>query len=189
MAHGPSSQDQARARSREYIAVGRVVRPHGVRGALLVEAISEMIHSLEPSTQLYLGREKVPAHVQYLRSHQDRYLLAIEGCQDREEAERWRGQELYLATGETARLPEGTYFHWQILGLEAVSEHGETLGEIVKILETGANDVYVVETPEGGEILLPAIESVILEVDLERGVVVVHLLPGLRPGGERPSSQ
>lgn len=175
-----SSESTARARQQEHIAVGRVVRPHGVRGVLLVEAISEMIHALEPSTQLFLGEEKAPAQVEYLRTHQDRYLLAIEGCQDRKQAEAWRGQEIYLAAGEAAPLPEDTYYHWQILGLAVVSEQGEPLGEIVKILETGANDVYVVEDPEGGELLLPAIESVVREVDLEQGVVRVHLLPGLR---------
>lgn len=183
MTQSTSSKQTARARPQEYIAVGRVVRPHGVRGALLVEAISEMIHSLQPSSRMFLGPEKTPETVRYLRSHQDRYLLAVEGCADRETAESWRGREVYVATGEAAPLPDGTYYHWQILGLQVVSEDGEDIGEIVKILETGANDVYVVQDPEGDEVLLPAIESVIRGVDLERGEMVVHLLPGLRGGG------
>ncbi len=130
-----------------------------------------------------MGEDKRAGRVEFLKPHKDRYLLAIEGLTSRERAEEWRGQEVFLRGGDTEALPEDTYYHWQILGLQVVSERGEALGVLEKVLETGANDVYVVTGPGGEELLLPAIEEVVREVDLEAGRMVVHLLEGLRPGG------
>lgn len=174
------SPEERRARQQEYIAVGRVVRPHGVRGVLLVEAISELIHRLEPSSQIFLGEYKRVAEVEYLRPHKDRFLLALDSLEDRDQAEEWRGSELFLRTADSESLPEGIYYHWQIIGLEVETEEGEAMGVIQKILETGANDVYVVEQSGRKELLLPAIDEVIREVDLDGGRMVVRLLPGLR---------
>jgi 16S rRNA processing protein RimM len=76
-------------------------------------------------------------------------------------------------------LPEGVYFRWQIIGLRAVTDEGTDLGEIVEVLSTGANDVYEVLQADGKRVLLPAISSVVLEIDLEHELARVHLLPGL----------
>jgi 16S rRNA processing protein RimM len=76
-------------------------------------------------------------------------------------------------------LPSGRYYQRQIIGLGVVTDEGESLGEVVDILETGANDVYVVQGAQG-EILLPAISSVIRQIDLDAGCLTVHLLEGLR---------
>jgi 16S rRNA processing protein RimM len=78
-------------------------------------------------------------------------------------------------------LPEHTYYRWQILGLQVWSDEQQNLGQIVEILETGANDVYLVRSESGEELLLPAIEPVVLQVDLVGKRMRVHLLPGLRP--------
>ncbi len=176
----PPQSEPERARTAEYIAVGRVVRPHGVRGTLLVEPISEMIHSLEPGAEVYLQGADGPKRVQYLRAHRDRYLLAIESCIDRDQAEQFRGAEVRLRGDLAQELPEGEFYHWQILGLEVVTEDGEHLGQISRILETGANDVYVVEKPGEKELLIPAIDAVILDVDLAQERLTVRLIPGLR---------
>lgn len=176
----PPQSEAERARTVEYVAVGRVVRPHGVRGTLLVEAISEMIHSLEPGVEVYLEGAEGPTLVEYLRAHRGRYLLALEACTDRDQAEQFRGAEVRLRGDRTQDLAEGEYFHWQILGLEVLTEDGETLGQVTRILETGANDVYVVEKPGEKELLLPAIDSVILDVDLNEERLKVRLIPGLR---------
>lgn len=180
MAPLPPQSEPERVRPAEFVAVGRVVRPHGVRGNLLVEAISDLIHSLEQGVEVHLGDSERKTRVKYLRSHQNRYLLAVEGVHDRSEAEQYRGAEVLLSGQKTEDLPEGTYYHWQIVGLNVISDEGESLGTISRILETGANDVYVVEKEGAKELLLPAIDSVIVEVDLEQETLVVRLLPGLR---------
>jgi 16S rRNA processing protein RimM len=94
-------------------------------------------------------------------------------------AEAYRDADLQVRLEDAAPLPEGVYYHWQILGLQVVTEQGESLGELVEILETGANDVYVVRDAEGRERLLPAIRSVVAQVDEQAGRLVVRPLPGL----------
>jgi 16S rRNA processing protein RimM len=183
-----SRENQSRSsdarRPPEFLAVGRVVRPHGIRGALLVEASSELIHDLRADQQIFLGEEHRLIKIRDFRPHKRGYLLFIEGCEDRNTAERWRDQHIYLRFEEIDALPEGTYFHFQILGLTVETADAECLGTIASILQTGANDVYIVKDDAGNELLIPAIESVIREVDLENSRIVVNLLPGLRPNDE-----
>lgn len=99
---------------------------------------------------------------------------------ERGAAERHRGLELFVPGSDLPRLAAGTYYHWEIVGLEVVTDEGESLGRVTEILKTGANDVYVVQTPGSPEILIPAIEPVVREIDLEAGIMRVHLLAGLR---------
>ena len=165
------------------LAVGRVVRPHGVRGGLMVVGYSDAIESLNPGSRLLHGEEQRPAVLQSCRRHAERYLMFLEGVQDREQAEALRSAEILVPFQNAKPLPEGAYYYWQVLGLRAEDENGALLGEITEILETGANDVYVVRRPEGGELLLPAISSVIRAIDPAQGVMRVHLIPGLLPPG------
>ena len=147
---------------------------------LLVDAFTEIIHSIRPSNEILLGPQKVPAVVRSFRPHQARFLLSIEGCDDRRAAENYRGQDICLRLDDVEPLPEGVYYHWQILGLTVITEEGEDLGKVDQILETGANDVYLVRDQAGNELLIPAIKSVILLTDLREGQIVVRLMPGLR---------
>jgi 16S rRNA processing protein RimM len=163
----------------EFLSVGSVVRPHGVHGALVLEANKDTIHSVIPSHSVYLGPEKAHRMVRSIRPHRGRFILCIEGCEDRKAAERWRGAELFISFGDAEPLREHEYYYWQIIGLKVQTEDGQHLGRLEQIIETGVNDVYLVRTETGGELLLPAIESVIRDVDLEGQKIVVHLLPGL----------
>jgi 16S rRNA processing protein RimM len=131
--------------------------------------------------EIFIGDLTAPSIVTSIRSHRGRYLLVIEGCEDRNTAEQWRDMEIRLESGDVESLPKWEFYHWQLLGLSVYCDDGKALGEIAEILETGANDVFIVRNETGDEILLPAIESVIRNVDLERGKVIVHLLPGLLP--------
>lgn len=173
------SGETERAREQEFVAVGRVVRPHGVRGTLLVAAISELIHDLQPESTVYLGPEHIEDRVEYLKPHRGKYLLSLHGLRDRNQAEVHRGQEISISLEQIGTLPEDTYYHWQIVGLQVYTTEGEALGSVVRILETGANDVYVVENASGAESLIPAIDSVVKVIDLEAGRIEVELLPGL----------
>ena len=172
-------EKQHARRPGEYLVVGRVVRPHGVRGALLVEPLSRVIDSLKPGSQVYFGDSNQSAEMISSRYHQGRLMISLQGVNDRTQAEAFRDQELKIRTSQAAPLEKDEYYYWQIIGLQAVLESGEALGEIVDILETGANDVYIVRRLDGGDLLLPAIASVILKVDLDAGTITVHLLPGL----------
>lgn len=171
---GPARQ------SPKVLAVGRIIRPHGVRGALLVDPISEQLLGLKPGVTVRVGEDRTPVIFRELRRHGGRWLLWLDGVNTREQAEALRGKDLALELEDIPPLPEGTFYHWQILGMQVVSDQGAPLGTVVEILETGANDVYIVRDEAGGELLLPAIESVILDVDLDQRALKVHLIPGLR---------
>ena len=163
----------------EYVVVGRIVRPHGVRGALVVQALSPIIRSVMPGSELFIGKPPAKVKILDFSPHRDRYLMTLPGCTSREQADLFRGVEINLRFDEVEPLPEGEYYYWQILGLQVSTVEGKPLGEVVQILETGANDVYVVRSVDGKDQLLPAIEPVIKDIDLESGKLVVELLPGL----------
>jgi 16S rRNA processing protein RimM len=163
----------------EYLVVGRVVRPHGIRGALIVEPLSPMIRSIEPEAQILFGDPPELETILQLRPHRDRYLITILGCSSRDQADRYRGLELRLPFESVEPLPDGEYYYWQILGLHVVTTDGQSLGEIAQILETGANDVYIVRNEQGQEQLIPAIEPVIKRIDLEKGILEIEIIPGL----------
>lgn len=157
------------------------MRPHGVRGELLVEPLSDSIRSLEAESVVFLGRLDTPFVVMSLRPHRGQFLLRLVSVSDRTQAEQIRSREILIPFDQATPLPEGVYYHRQILGLDVVELGGKQLGQVSEILETGGNDVYVVQ-PEGGrELLLPAISSVILEIDLEAGRIVVAVPEGLEP--------
>lgn len=175
-----SEQSESARQPPDFLAVGRIVRPHGIRGALLVAPISEQLLGLKDGAEVRVGADRSPMIFRELRRHGGRWLLWLDGIHGREEAEVLRGQELALPLKDLPPLPDGTFYHWQILGLRVQSDEGVQLGTVAEILTTGANDVYVVTDETGEDLLLPAIESVILRVDLEDGEIIVHLIPGLR---------
>lgn len=171
---GPSSGELP-----PFLVVGQVVRPHGVRGDLLVLPSSETFRSIRPEGELYLGGDAAPRVVDSLRPHQGRYIVHLQGCDDRSAAEGFRGLEVRIALEGTQPLPEGTYYRWQILELQVEDQAGVLLGTVSEIIETGANDVYVIRRTDRRDLLLPAIESVILKVDLEGRRLIVSVPEGL----------
>jgi len=162
----------------EYLVVGRIIRPHSMRGALIVEAHSSLIRAITPGAQVFVGQPPSAVKIEDLRPHRDRYLMTLADCTTRDQAERFRGAEIRLLFEDVDPLPEGEYYHWQILGLQVSTLEGQHLGQVSQILETGANDVYVVLNVDGKEQLLPAIKQVIKAVDLDAGKLIVELLPG-----------
>jgi 16S rRNA processing protein RimM len=137
---------------------------------------------LQPDVWVYAGEQHKPLRIASVRWHREALLIAFEGVNSREAAEELRSELVFVTTDDRPPLPEGEYYHHQLLGLQVKTVEGQLLGVLQEILETGANDVYVIDRPEGGELLLPAIESVVQEVDLDQRVMIVRLLEGLMPG-------
>jgi 16S rRNA processing protein RimM len=166
-----------------YLAVGRVLRPHGVRGEVRVQLLTDFPERLKQHAVFYLAQldspEEAQCHsVESLRFHQQLLLLKLEGCDDRNQAEELRDLLVQIPTEEAAPLEEGEYYHYQLIGVEVETESGEGLGQVIEVLETGANDVYVVRGSRG-EVLIPGIESVVRELDVEAKRMVVSPLPGM----------
>jgi 16S rRNA processing protein RimM len=167
-----------------FLAVGKIRRPHGVAGDLLVEIYTDFPERLQAKSIVYSGEKHFPMTIKRQRHHNDGILLTFDGFNTPEQAGRFRNQILYIKTEEAAELPDGAYFYHQLLGLSVKDETGESLGEVSEILQTGANDVYVIKNDAGRELLLPAISEVILDVDLVSKSMKVHLLPGLMENGD-----
>jgi 16S rRNA processing protein RimM len=163
----------------DLIEIGRIVRPHGVRGEMVVDAPASAADDLADAETVIVGEPGVPHQLVGVRWHRGRLLIQLAGCDDRDAAELYRGHLVRVAQTELPPLPPGTYYQRQILGLTVVTDEGETLGSITEILETGANDVYVV-AGQDGEILVPAAPGVVLSVELEAKRMRVHLPEGLR---------
>jgi 16S rRNA processing protein RimM len=133
--------------------------------------------------QVFFGREHTPFRVLETRLFDKQALLRVEGISSPEKVAPWREADVCVASADAVPLQQGEYFYHQILGLDVITDLGEDLGEITDIIPTGSNDVYVV-TKEQQEVLLPALQDVILEVDLDRRVMTVHIPDGLRETDE-----
>lgn len=160
------------------MAVGRLRRPHGVRGEMLVEILTDFPERLQPDSVVYSGEKHTRLTIRSRRHHNDGLLLSFAGIDTPEAVGRLRNQILYVPLSDRPPLPEGEYYHHQLVGLAVVDEAGQPLGALTEVMETGANDVYVVATGKG-EILLPVIPGVVLDVDLSAKTMKVHVPDGL----------
>jgi 16S rRNA processing protein RimM len=173
-----------------YLAVGLLRKPHGLRGDLLLEVYTDFPDRIRPGTTILVGDEHQPLKITRRRPHNDGLILGFEGIDTPEEAGKFRATLAYVPAADRPPLPEGEYYHHEIIGLTVLDESGKELGQLTEIIETGANDVYVVKPAEGSDILLPALKEVILGIDLVAKTMRVHLLPGLVDGDEEsPESQ
>jgi 16S rRNA processing protein RimM len=161
------------------LAIGRVLRPHGVRGELRVEIHTDFPERFGVYRQVYLGSDYTRYEITGHRFHQDRVLLKLGGVGDRTAADALRGHWVYIAMEDAMPLAEGEVYLHDMLGLRVTTVEGEELGEVVDLIETGANLVYVVRGLQG-EILIPDIPDVIETIDLEAGELTVRLIEGLR---------
>ncbi len=151
-----------------YLAVGRLRRTHGIEGAMLMDVLTDFPERLRAGKTLFLGDHYEPLKLTSVRKAGADMIVRFAGFNNPEEAARLRNTLVYIKAEGLPKLPEGEYYHHELLGMEVIDENGQLLGELERILETGANDVYVVKTPEGEELLLAAIEDVILKVDLAK---------------------
>jgi 16S rRNA processing protein RimM len=165
-----------------FLAVGRLRRPHGVRGEALVDVLTDFPERLQPDTVVYAGEQHLRLTIRSRRHHNEGLLLAFVGLDTPEAVGQLRNQILYVSGADRPPLPEGEYYHHQLIGLAVQDERGLVLGVLTEILETGANDVYVVTAVGGNEILLPVIPGVVLDVDLPAKTMRVHLPAGLMDG-------
>lgn len=163
----------------EYLVVGFLRRPHGVKGEMLMDVHTDFPERLKTGMTVFVGDEYRPMVIASRRPHAAGMLVRLRGIKTPEEAGLYRNTWVYVPTADRPELPEGEYYHHQLIGLNVVTDEGRELGLLVDILETGANDVYVVRDANGTEVLLPAIPPVILEVRLADRQIRVHLLDGL----------
>jgi len=162
-----------------YLTVGFLRRPHGVSGEIILDLHTDFPERLKSGRKLFLGEEHKPMTLVSARPHAKGMLIKFKGIETPEDVGQFRNHWVYVKASDVPPLPEGQLYQHELFGFSVVDESDNLLGELVEILETGANDVYVVKDANGREILLPAIPSVILELDPARRLIRVHLLEGL----------
>jgi 16S rRNA processing protein RimM len=165
-----------------WIEAGVVVKAHGIRGEVVADIFGDLAGVFEQGLELRLTDGKgveSRVTVRRARKHQDRFILELDGIDTCERAEVLRSRVIWLARDQIGPLDSKRWFVQDILGVEVFTDTGERLGRLTEVMHMPANDVYVVRG-EGREILLPAIEDVIKDVDVVAGRMLVHLIEGLR---------
>ncbi len=160
----------------EYITIGQILAPWGTKGQLRVEVITDFPHRLSPHSPVYVDRQ--PMTIASTSWHKGKAIIKLQGIDSVDDAERLRGKALQIHQSQLETLPEGQYYHFQLIGLEVWTTEGKRLGKVLRILSAPSNDNYVV-AGEKGEILIPAIEDVVKSVDLERGRITIEAIEGL----------
>ncbi len=166
---------------RELVTIGKIAGTHGYKGLLKVIPITdfpERFHKLK-KVLADNGKKITELEIMNCTPYKQYYIFKFEGITSMEEAKTYSGSWMKIPENEVYPLPEGVYYHFQLLGLDVFDIEVGRIGKITEILETGANDVYVVKSEDSGEILLPAIKDVILHIDLEAKTMQIKLLPGL----------
>lgn len=154
------------------IAVARISTPHGVRGEVRLIPLTDFPRRFERTESLLLA-DGTRFYLESARMHKDVVLVKFRGMDTPEVWTPLRHHELYVTEAELMPLEPGQYYIHQIVGIKVFDESEAALGEVTDVLQTGGNDVYVVKTIDGGEMLLPAIDSVVLRIEMDRGRMIV----------------
>ena len=157
-----------------FVVVGKLRRPHGFKGEMLMDVLTDFPQRLRERKVVYVGETHEPLTLETVRAQDRALLVAFVGLKDGDAVGRLRNQMVYVKVSDLPKLPAGEYYHHQLIDLQVVDDQGQALGGLTDILETGANDVYVLTSPAGNDLLLPASEGVIWQVDLERREIRVH---------------
>ncbi|HUP23162.1 MAG TPA: ribosome maturation factor RimM [Thermoanaerobaculia bacterium] len=161
----------------ELVEVGRILRPHGVRGELVVESWSEHEGRFVPG-EVLLSATGAPLELAAVRHHHGRLLVRLKGVDDPDQAERLRGVVLLVRRDQVPPPPGGTYYHFELIGCRVEDLHSGLLGVVAGVVEDGGGELlHVVQ--DGGEVLLPFVGAYLVRVDVEGRLIEVNLPEGL----------
>lgn len=157
----------------EYLKIGLILKPQGIRGEIKVLPLTDDPHRFIGLKQAFLSEEKKPVRIMGARVGKDAVYLFLEKIYDRTAAESVRGQFIYIDREHAVKLPEGRYFIADLIGCEAVDLNGIRLGILKEVLQPGANDVYIVQRPDGSELLIPVVDAFIKDIDIKSRKITV----------------
>lgn len=163
------------------IVIGRVLKPHGLKGEVTVEVLTDFPERFSEGLRVRLSgdvREAREVRIAAVRPHQGRVLLTFEGISNVSAAETLRNAELSVNVQDVAPRPDGYVYHWEIEGAEAVDAAGKPLGRVTKLEDAGGRPLLVLETPRGPRDV-PFVSPIVVSVDVPAKRVVLDLPPGL----------
>lgn len=165
----------------DYLQVGVITSTHGVRGEVKVFPTTDDPERFEylKNVMLDTGKTYLPLEIEGVKYFKQFVILKFKGINNINDIEKYKKMPLLVSREDAVELEEDEYFMADMIGMDVVTEDGAKFGVLKDIMETGANDVYVVESDKHGEVLLPAIKDCILEVNIEEQKMVVHIMDGL----------
>lgn len=171
----------------DLLQVGVITSTHGVRGEVKVFPTTDDPVRFKKLKNVVLdtGKEMIDLEVAGVKFFKNMVIVKFKGIDNINDVEKYRQKSLYVTRENAVKLKKNEYFIADLIGLAAKSDEGEDLGILSDVLQTGANDVYVLSKEGSDDILLPAIRECVKEVDLDNGEITVHLLPGLRELNEK----
>lgn len=164
----------------QLLQVGVISSTHGVRGEVKVFPTTDDLQRFKSLKNVILdtGKEQIPLEIQGVKFFKQFVILKFKGIDNINDIERYKRRSLFVTREDAVELEEDEYYIADLIGMDVITDEGEE-GKLVDVIETGANEVYVVEFDKYGEVLIPAIHDCILDVDIEAMSMKVHLLEGL----------
>lgn len=165
----------------DLLKVGVITTTHGVRGEVKVFPTTDDAERFLDLDYVLLdtGRDLRRLEIENVKFFKNLAILKFEGIDNINDIEMYKGKELWIPREEGQELGEDEYYIADLIGMKVILEDGSAFGVLKDVLETGANDVYIVKTTDGKEVLLPAIGECIMDVDLEENCMTVHIMKGL----------
>jgi len=161
----------------EFITIGEVLAPWGNKGKLKVRLETDFPQRFTSRATIYIDQR--PVTIDSTEWHNGRLIVKLKSVDSIQDAQKLRGRVIQIHHSQVQPLPEGQYYHFQLIGLEVRTTGGELLGKITEIITAKSNDVYIVRGGVSGEILIPAIADVVKSVDLDKGYLAIEPIEGL----------
>ena len=163
------------------LQVGVISSTHGVRGEVKVFPTTDDVKRFKKLKKVILdtGREHLPLEIESVKFFKQFAILKFKGIDNINDIEKYKGKSLLVDRENAVKLRKDEYFIADMIGITVFTDDGEEFGQLRDVLETGANDVYIIDSLKHGEVLVPAIKQCILDVDIENGKMVIHLMEGL----------
>lgn len=165
----------------EYLRVGIISNTHGIRGEVKIYPTTDDIRRFKKLKQCFIdmGKEMISLEVESCKFFKNTPILKFKKIEQINDVEGFKGKDLYVSRENAVKLQKNEFFIVDLIGLKVESDDGMLTGILEDVIQTGANDVFVVKTENGDEVLIPYIEQCIPEIHPETGKIMVHLLPGL----------
>lgn len=158
----------------EFLAVGKLGKAFGLTGEMKVEVFIDHLEMFQTGQELLIGKKHIPKRIASSRPLGENFLIRFAGLDTPEEARLLTNQYIFIPAGELPELEQGKFYYRQLIGIRVEDAEGNHLGAVSEIIETGANDVYVVTDEKNGkEMLIPALQSVVIKIDIESSLMVV----------------
>lgn len=165
----------------DLLKVGVITSTHGIKGEVKVFPTTDDVKRFKKGISLILetGKEQLDLEVEGVKFFKQFVILKFKGIDDINQIEKYKRKELFVTREHAVKLKKDEYFIADLIGLSVIDEDGNAVGVLGDVMETGANDVYVVNMADEKEVLIPAIKQCVLEVNVEKGFIKVHMMEGL----------